>query len=130
MTPVGKLITIGAVIIITLIILIIFWSASTTVNVPVTISTVPKFDHKYTYNYAFGVDPGMDGGGGNITYLGKAVGMEACEAKCAENSWCNAYTSFNSGAPYTNDCFGMRTVPNIPGQNYSGNGGAVSGIKL
>lgn len=92
---------------------------------------VPKFERKYSCVYAYGMNPGESGGGGNITYLGKAETPEACESKCASNDWCNAYTSYDSNPPYKNDCYGMRVVPKIEGvTNLCGNGAAMSGVKI
>jgi hypothetical protein len=135
MTPLAKKLLLGAamlVFIVILLVVVLFMTGDTSDPAPVApvvpAASVPKFERKFAHNFAIGINPGESGGGGNITYLGKANGLEACEAKCAENTWCNAYTSFDSHEPYNNDCFGMRVVPT--GQDFSGNGWTVSGVKL
>ena len=103
------------------------------VNTPLTtVAVAPsKFKQLYSTNYAYGIAPQQaTGGGGNVSYLGKANSPEECEAICANTPWCSVYTSFDSTAPYSNDCFGMRSVPDYPGVTFTGNGATVSGVRI
>jgi hypothetical protein len=97
---------------------------------PVVVAPV-KFKQFYGTNYAFGMAPQQaTGGGGNVSYLGKADTPEKCEAICANTPWCSVYTSFDGAAPYSHDCFGMRAIPDYPGVKFTGNGSAMSGVKV
>lgn len=90
-----------------------------------------KFKQLYGTNYAYGLTPQQaTGGGGNITYLGKAETPEKCESLCANQPWCTVYTSYDGNEPFAHDCFGMRSVPDYPGVTFTGNGATMSGVKI
>lgn len=139
----GAVIATAIVVIMIIAYMLLSGDSSTPVTQPVTTpNTQPipepvaavaaKFKRLYGTNYAFGMAPQQaTGGGGNVTYLGKADTPEKCESLCADQPWCMVYTSVDGSAgPYAHDCFGMRVVPDYPGVTFTGNGSTMSGVKI